>query len=140
MKNLIIILSAILVFLSFNFENSSNETSESFTIGKWHIVNYLKNGKEKQDLFTAYDFSFSKDNDITGISDNHSYKGKWSILKSEITDDAPQTAIDLKILFKCKNELSELNGEWEIVEMIDNHLNLIRSDINGESHLLLEKK
>lgn len=133
-----IILILIICITSCNQKKESDNSSQPFTSGKWYIIDYQKNGQEKQDLYSGFDFTFSNDNHITAKRGNHNYSGEWVILKSEITDDAPRTDIDFKIIFK-KYGLSELNGDWKIEKKTSDYISLYQVNNNGENRLIFKK-
>lgn len=140
MKKCIILLLGIACIICCNQEHDSQNSQEPFTSGKWYIMNYQKNGEERQNLYTGLNFIFSNDNLVTAKRGNHNYSGEWLLFKSDITDDAPQTDIDFNITFKDQSELDSLNGEWIILEKTNRQLKLIREDIQGKSLLLFQKK
>ena len=56
--------------ISCNLSNGKDNTLQSkdnkgtFTFGKWHIADYQKDGEEKKNLYTGFNFTFSQDNHI----------------------------------------------------------------------------
>ena len=138
MKKFSILIAVTLSFLSCNHKNSFY-ISQSFTSGKWHITDYKKGNNEKKNPYTGFKFTFSRDYHVLASGNNHTYTGDWSVLESDVTDDAPVTDIDFNILFTDKTGLSGLNGEWTIVKKTDNFLSLIHMDTENTDFLIFEK-
>lgn len=129
--------------ISCNLKNDALPNSKGngiFTSGKWHIADYQKDGNEKREQYSGFDFSFSQDHIIVASGNNHTYTGNWSVLESDSTDDAPVTDIDFNIEFTNKTGLSGLNGEWTIVKKTNNYLSLIHMDAQNTDFLIFEKK
>ncbi|MHA3789493.1 hypothetical protein ACX0HA_14875 [Flavobacterium hauense] len=137
MKKLIILLIVTICALSCNHRDKEY-VPQSFTSGKWYIADYHKDGKEKQNLYPAFYFTFSKDNYMTVKNDNHIYYGEWSIFKSDVTDDAPVKDIYFKIIFN-ERDLSELNGDWKIEKKTNDYISLYQVKNEGKNCLILEK-
>lgn len=138
MKKFSILITVTLCLISCNRKNSSH-ISQSFTSGKWHIVDYKKGRDEKRDLYSGFNFTFSKDHHIVASGNNHTYTGDWSVLESDLTDDAPSTDIDFNIRFTSTTGLSGINGEWTIIKKTDNFLSLIHMDTENTDFLIFEK-
>ena len=92
----------------------SNKTP--FTSGMWHVSNFVKDGVDKKENYTAYTFEFMPDHHITAKNGNQVYKGNWEIVSDGVTDDAPAADLDFIIEFKEQDTISQLNGEWMIEE------------------------
>ncbi|MNK34144.1 hypothetical protein D3C87_526450 [compost metagenome] len=138
MKKLSILIAAILCLISCNHKSSS-PFPQSFTSGKWHIVDYKKGSNEKRNRYSGFNFTFSRDHHIIASGNNHTYTGDWSVLESDLTDDAPPTDIAFNIRFTSKTGLSGINGEWTIVKKTDNFLSLIHMDTENTDFLIFEK-
>lgn len=93
-----------------------NNRSSVFTSGVWHVSNFIKDGIDKKESYTAYTFEFTPNHHITATQGNHIYKGSWEIVSNGITDDAPSSDLDFIIEFKKQDTISQLNGEWMIEE------------------------
>lgn len=116
-----------------------NETA--FTLGKWHITDFVKNGINEEDKYAPYVFEFGSNHSITAKSGNHVYKGRWEIVSDGITDDAPAADLDFIIEFKQQDTISRLNGEWMIEERTAVRVDLsnISEDHNKVDHLTFQK-
>lgn len=140
-SNIIILIAVIVCLVSCNLKNKKDDAllesqdKEAFTSGKWHITGYKTDGKDKKERYTGFSFIFSKDNHITGTKKNSDYKGNWSILKGDITDDAPAADLDFIIEFNTQDDLSHLNGRWMIRDRTFSTLRLS----NNENYLIFEK-
>jgi hypothetical protein len=108
-----------------------NETA--FTLGTWHITDFVKNGINEEDKYAPYVFEFESNHSITAKSGNHVYKGRWEIVSDGITDDAPAADLDFIIEFKEQDTISRLNGEWMIEEKT-----AVRVDLSNISEELQE--
>ena len=123
------------------FAEIKDHNKTAFTLGTWHITDFVKNGINEEDKYAPYVFEFGSNHSITAKSGNHVYKGRWEIVSDGITDDAPAADLDFIIEFKEQDTISRLNGEWMIEEKTAVRVDLsnISEDHNKVDHLTFQK-
>jgi hypothetical protein len=127
-------------------DSSQKTVVATITSGSWRITSFVDSGTDETSNFTGYTFTFAELNSgavsggVTAVKGANTYTGGWNITDNNSDDD---TLNDLNFFlnFATPADFTDLNEDWDIIELTDIQLKLQHiSGGNGGTDLLTFQK
>ncbi len=95
--------------------------------GIWEITYFYDSGHEETGNFSGYSFNFNEDGTLVAVNGNTEVTGTWSVfeiddLPSDDDGSMTENVNKLSLFFVTPDEFLDLNKEWDIIYITENHI------------------